>query len=41
MTPKAQRRRWFRHHNRRMRALALRKAREEAKASATDKGPAD
>ena len=29
MTPKAQRRRWLREHNRRARAAALRKTREE------------
>jgi hypothetical protein len=33
MTPKAQRRRWFREHNRRMKAIVLRKQRDEGGSS--------
>ena len=41
MTPKAQRRRWFKQHSRRMRARALWKAREATEQPARDDNPAD
>jgi hypothetical protein len=39
MTPKAQRRRWFKQHNRRMRAIALRNLREAQGQHGGDSNP--